>query len=345
MSADYEVLGPDILKDLHDPTRDFAYDVLVGLSERPKRLPSKYFYDDAGSRYFQAIMDSPEYYPTDCEAEILEAHADAIVAPLLGSPINLVDLGAGDGKKTMLLIDALRRAKADFTFVPIDISEGAMESLLEEVKERAPDVRVKGLVCDYTDGVHHLHRQSLAAGDGTRNLVLFLGSNIGNFDRVRARAFLRRLWSALSEGDHCLIGFDLKKDIEVLLAAYNDRAGVTSAFNLNLLLRMNRDLGANFNVENFRHFGTYNVFSGAMESYLVSLIPQVVEVKALAQSFAFDAWEPVHTEYSYKYLRSDIDGLADDTGFTVVERFEDKRGWFQDALLEVHHPETPEPRR
>ncbi len=342
-SAGYTVLGPDIVKDLHDPRRDFAYDVLVGLSEKPKRISSKYFYDDAGSRYFREIMALEEYYPTATEEAILRRSAKDIVAPMLGgAPLNLVDLGAGDGKKTMILLEALRAAKADFTFVPIDISEGAMKQLVGTVRERMPDVRVEGLVCEYTDGVHHLAR---TAGE-RRNLVLFLGSNIGNFGRVAANAFLRKLWSALRPGDRALIGFDLKKDIEVLLAAYNDRRGVTSAFNLNLLHRINRELGGDFDVAKFRHFGTYNVFSGAMESYLVSLEPQVVSIAALDLSFAFDAWEPVHTEYSYKYLRSDIARLAKGTGFAIEAEHEDERGWFVDSLWSVRATiEAPAPER
>ncbi len=341
-TSGYTVLGPEIIEDLHDPLRDFAYDVLVGLSEIPKRLSSRYFYDDTGSAHFRRIMELEEYYPTTVEEEILRASAQQILAPLVdGGPFNLVDLGAGDGKKTFILIDELRAMGADFTFVPIDISEGAMRQLVGSMRERAPDVRVEGLVCEYADGVHHLGR----APNGQRNLVLFLGSNIGNFNRVQSRAFLRRLWNSLGAGDYALIGFDLKKDIEVLLAAYNDREGATSDFNLNLLHRINRELGADFVVEQFRHFGTYNVFSGAMESYLVSLIPQVVRVGALDLSFSFDAWEPLHTEYSYKYLRSDIVRLAADTGFTVREQFEDQRGWFVDSLWRVERASaTPVPR-
>jgi len=332
MSAGYQVLGPQIVRELHDPVRDFAYDVLVGLSERPKRLPSKYFYDDAGSRYFQRIMALPEYYLTDCEAEILTKHASDLVAPLAArGPFNLVDLGAGDGKKTLIVLEHLRALGADFTFVPIDISEGAMRQLVRTIRQRMPDLRVEGLVSEYADGVHYLGREH---GD-RHNLVLFLGSNIGNFSMVQARAFLRRLWSVLRDGDYAMIGFDLKKDIEVLLAAYNDEDGVTAAFNLNLLRRMNRELGASFDLDAFRHYGTYNVFSGAMESYLVSLEPQVVRIEALEQSFAFDAWEPVHTEYSYKYLRTDVDTLARDTGFAIESRFEDERRFFVDALWRV----------
>lgn len=342
MPTGYTVLSPKILEDLHDPKRDFAYDVLVGLSEKPKHLSSKYFYDDVGSECFRRIMDLPEYYPTDVETEILTARAGEIVAPLVESgPFNLVDLGAGDGKKTMILIDELRRRGADFTYVPIDISEGAMKQLVETVKSTRPDVKIAGLVSEYTAGVHYLGLSDKAH----RNLVLFLGSNIGNFNFAQGRAFLRRLWSSLAERDYALVGFDLKKEIEVLLAAYNDSGGVTAAFNLNLLTRMNRELDANFDVQQFRHFGTYNVFSGAMESYLVSLVPQVVRVGALGQSFAFDAWEPVHTEYSYKYLRSDALSLAKDTGFESVASFEDDRGWFIDALWQVRRGhETPVPR-
>lgn len=342
MSAGYQVLEPPTLRDRDASIRDLAYDVLVGLSERPKRLPSKYFYDDEGSRCFQRIMALPEYYPTHCETEILSRHGGDLARLLAGpGPLNVIDLGAGDGTKTMILLEHLSRAGADFTYVPIDISEGAMRELVARTHERLPRVRVEGLVCEYTDGARYLGQEQ----ERKRSLVLFLGSNIGNFNALQARAFLRRLWSALHDGDHVLIGFDLKKDIEVLLAAYNDSKGVTAAFNLNLLKRINRELGANFDLASFRHFGTYNVFSGAMESYLVSLEPQIVRVGALERSFAFDAWEPVHTEYSYKYLRSDVEALARDTGFAGVARFEDSRGWFADALWRVvKAPPIPEPR-
>ncbi|MGF1467442.1 MAG: L-histidine N(alpha)-methyltransferase [Sandaracinaceae bacterium] len=324
-------------------TQAFAYDVLVGLSERPKRLPSKYFYDDQGSRYFQRIMGLDEYYPTRCEREILLRHAQDIVAPArAGGPFHLVDLGAGDGAKTMILLRALSEAKADFTYVPIDISEGAMRAVVAAVERELPELRIEGLVTDYLTGLHWLSQHE----PDKRSLVLFLGSNIGNFNRVQARAFLRRLWNAMNDGDYALVGFDLKKDIEALLAAYNDREGVTAAFNLNLLQRINRELDADFDVQAFRHYGTYDVFSGAMESYLVSLKPQIVKVGALEMSFPFDAWEPIHTEYSYKYLRSDVTSLAEDTGFECLDRFEDDRNWFLDALWKVRKVglRTPPPR-
>lgn len=309
---------------------EFALEVLTGLSERPKRLSSRWFYDDEGSRLFQAIMALDEYYPTDCEREIFETHGDAIAATFAGQTLDVVDLGAGDGSKTALLLDALVRAGASIRYVPVDISEGAMATLHDAFQDRMPDLPIAGVVGDYVSALRWLATQ-----DQRQRLVLFLGSNIGNFDKPRARAFLRRIWTGLRPGDHALIGFDLKKDIELLLAAYNDREGVTGAFNLNLLRRINRELGGDFDLEKWRHYGTYNVFTGAMESYIVSLEQQRVGIDALRHDFTFEAWEPIHTEYSYKYLPEDVGSLADFTGFEVVARYHDARAWFCDALWRV----------
>lgn len=327
----YTVLQDRELEAVRDPARDFALDVLVSLSERPKRLSSKYMYDDEGSDLFQRIMGVEEYYPTACEREILQEHGRSILATCGNEPLNLVDLGAGDGAKTMILLRALLESGIDFQFVPIDISEGAMQSLVTTVQAELPDVPIDGLVCEYADGLDWLATHQ----SGRRNLLLFLGSNIGNFDKPRARAFLRRLWTALKDDDYALVGFDLKKDIDVLLGAYNDREGVTAAFNLNLLERINRELGGSFDLERFRHYGTFDVFSGAMQSYLVSLVEQDVRIESLGRSFHFEAWEPIHTEYSYKYLDQDIEDLAVDCGFEVEAKYRDGRRYFVDALWRV----------
>jgi dimethylhistidine N-methyltransferase len=308
----------------------FALDVLTGLSERPKRLSSRWFYDDEGSQLFERIMALDEYYPTDLERSIFAEQGPRIASHFAGQELDVVDLGAGDGSKTFLLLEHLREAGATVRYVPVDISEGAMRSLHAKVEQQLPGQEVRGLVGDYVTALRHLHGQ-----DERQRLVLFLGSNIGNFDKPRARAFLRRIWTGLRPGDHTLIGFDLKKDIEVLLAAYNDREGVTSAFNLNLLARINRELGGHFDLERWRHYGTYNVFTGAMESYIVSLDKQEVAIDALRSSFTFQPWEPIHTEYSYKYLRSDVVGLARFTGFEIVDSYLDEREWFCDALWRV----------
>ncbi len=335
MSSDYQVLGAADVGELHDEGRDFAYDVLLGLSGVPKRLSSKYFYDEAGSALFREIMELPEYYLTRAEQSILERYAGEILRRVGEEPIDLVDLGAGDGAKTRILLDALGSHGVDATYVPIDISETAMAQLTTTLAAELPELSIEGLVSDYVDGVHWLGRHRAER----RRVVLFLGSNIGNFDHPHARAFLQRLWSALRPGDYALIGFDLKKDIDRLLAAYCDSRGVTARFNLNLLHRINDRLGGDFELEAFRHYGTYNVFSGAMESYLVSQKRQSVWIEALHQRFEFDPWEPVHTEFSYKYLRTDIERLARETGFHIEAEYLDEEGYFVDSLWRVEKSE------
>jgi L-histidine N-alpha-methyltransferase len=325
----YKHLTSDMLGEA-DAAAAFAEAVLVGLSEHPKHLPSHLFYDDAGSDYFQQITELEDYYPTRVERQILESNAPQIVESFTGQPVNVIDLGAGDGHKTAAVLEALLARGEDVCYVPIDISEGAMKSVVSNLGQRFPKLRIEGLVSEYLTGLRWIAQQ-----DHRRNLVLFLGSNIGNFDKPRARAFLRRLWNALNAGDAALIGFDLKKDIEVLLRAYNDSEGVTAAFNLNLLDRINRELGGNLDPATFRHFGTYNVFTGAMESYLVSHERQTVHLEALQRDFHFDAWEPIHTEYSYKYLERDIDALSGSAQFATVAKFYDPERWFCDALFRV----------
>lgn len=329
-TGSYRILGPDeVTASLS--SRQFGLDVLTGLSEKPKHLPSRYFYDDEGSRLFSAICDSPDYYPTRCETEILETYGHQILERVgTKRPINIVDLGAGDGRKTMLLLDQCASLGIDAHFVPIDISEGAMSELVDAVAEARPTLRVEGLVADYFDGLHWLSQSN-----DRRNVVLFLGSNIGNFNKYQSRVFLRQLWEALNPHDLLLTGFDLKKDIDVLLRAYNDPAGVTARFNLNLLTRINRELGANFDTDRFRHYGTYDVTSGAMESYLVSLARQSVYIESLHQTFEFEPWEAVHTEYSYKYLETDIEGLAVATDFRPIGHWYDSRHWFTNHLWRV----------
>lgn len=333
MSNDgYRVLTPQDLSAAHG-LRAFALDVLNGLSESPKRLNSRWIYDDDGSRLFSRICELDEYYATRCEAEILRSHTEDILKRSGTSELDIVDLGAGDGRKTNIVLEAALTQVDDVRYVPIDISEAAMDGLVKTTREKFPKLKLGGIVGEYFDGLHWLGNQ-----DSRRNLVLFLGSNIGNFNKVQARVFLRQLWEALNDGDQVLIGFDLKKDIELLLAAYNDREGVTAAFNKNLLKRINRELGADFDLSAYRHFATYDVFSGAMESYIVSLKHQTVTIKELRSTFEFDEWEPIHTEYSYKYLQKDIEDLAGSTGFRIVEQYYDNNGWFTDSLWQVEKP-------
>jgi len=309
----------------------FARDILISLSEWPKRIPSRYFYDAEGSGLFQQIMELPEYYLTGCEFEIFRSSKEEIADFLsVQGRCNLIELGPGDGRKTRILIQHFLEAGLDFEYVPIDISESAMEELIPDLRSSFSGLQLRPIVSEYFNALHWLKNLN-----SRRNFVLFLGSNIGNFNAQASRVFLRSLWNALNVDDYVLIGFDLKKDIDLLLRAYNDSQGVTTRFNLNLLTRINRELGGNFDIRRFRHFGTYNVFSGAMESYLVSLERQSVFIQEIGQSFSFEPWEPIHTEYSYKYLESDILKLADETGFVPVRQFYDSRGFFTDCIWRV----------
>ncbi len=309
---------------------EFALDILVGLSDTNKKIPSKYLYDDEGSRLFSEIMNLDEYYPSECERESLELNKDTIGKIFGREPFNLVEFGSGDGRKTRVLLDHFLKNNIDFHYVPIDISQSAMIDLMERIENHFPSLQIDAIVAEYFDGIKWLNNRS-----DRRNVVMFLGSNIGNFSHAEARVFLRNVWSCLNAGDYLLTGFDLKKDIDMLLCAYNDSKGVTAKFNLNILERINRELGGEFDISMFRHFGTYDVFSGAMESYLVSLVDQEVFIEEIGRSFHFSEWEPIHTEYSYKYLISDIDQLASETGFEVIEHLYDSRKYFVDSIWKV----------
>lgn len=310
--------------------REFANDVLLGLFGRPRRLPSRYFYDEEGNRLFQRIMELPEYYLTDCELSIFRRHKDRIAGHLAGGRFNLVELGAGDGAKTKILLEHFLQQGLDFRYVPIDICQEAVAELVRHCGSVLPEMPTEGLVSEYFDGLHWI-----SGLDEGKNVVLFLGSNVGNFTASEARVFLHSLWNALNDGDFLLIGFDLRKDIDTLVKAYSDSRGVTAEFNLNLLRRINRELGGDFRPERFAHYASYNFVSGAMESFLVSREAQTVTVEALRQRFAFEPWEPIHTEVSRKFLLSDITALAGETGFETVDEVSDSRGWFVDSLWRV----------
>ena len=337
MSSSYKLLTPNELKSLDTSKEVFSTDVLVGLSKQPKRLSSKYFYDDRGSLLFRKIMDLPEYYLTSCELDILKTRKEEIGRMMGGLPFNLVELGPGDGRKTSVLLEHFIARGLEFTYIPIDISEAAMQKLVRSLNDRFPEMNTLGLVAEYFDGL-----KWMKGIDSQKNLILFLGSNIGNFDRIYARAFLHDLWNSLNSADTVIIGFDLKKDIDLMLGAYNDSQGITSQFNFNLLERINRELGGKFDISKFRFFASYDVFTGAMESYLVSLEKQEVFIEDIGQTFEFDAWEPIHTEYSYKYLETDIHELAAATGFVIEKQLYDDKKYFVDSVWNVQKIDSRE---
>lgn len=285
-------------------------------------------YDKAGSELYERIMDLDEYYLVASEFSSLENSKKQISEMLKSLPFNLIELGAGNGAKTKVLLKQLMEDKRKFTYIPVDISEDAMQGLVDALNLEIPGLDTKGLVADYFDALDKIKQQK----NGKHNLVLFLGSNIGNFNFQDAVNFIFSLWSSLNYGDFVLIGFDLRKDIDQMVAAYNDSHGVTAKFNLNLLERINRDLGGNFDVTKFKHYEPYNIKTGAMESYLISLEDQDVYIENLEKTFHFERWEPIFVEHSFKYTLADVEKLANITGFRIENHFYDDKNWFLDSL-------------
>lgn len=310
--------------------QEFAIDVLIGLSHSPKWLPCKYIYDKRGSLLFKQIMALPEYYLTNCETEILATHKETIIDKIGKQKINLVELGAGNGEKTKILLQEMITKDIDFTLIPIDISPDAVMDFTKSLKKQMPGIKIKGLVSEYFKGIRWLSNLNHCT-----NVILFLGSNIGNFEPSEADVFLSSLWNACNDGDYLFIGFDLKKDIQLLLNAYNDSKGVTAEFNLNLLRRINKELGGNFNLEEFKYYSTFDVLSGAIKSYLLSQKKQFVVIEELNRMFSFKSWESIHTESSYKFLVDDIIKLAKKNGFIIIENFFDSKSYFVDSLWQV----------
>ena len=315
---------------VNDESYQFGINVLTGLLEPKKNIASKYFYDETSCALYNKITRLPEYYLTNCENEILKTHKNDIITLYGNQPFNLIELGPGEGNKTEIIIEALLDNKTTFNYIPIDISKNYIHYLSEKFKQKYPGLSISGIISDYFLGLRWLHTESTLP-----NVVLFLGSSIGNFTFAKARVFFHSLWNALKPNDIVLIGFDLRKDIEVLKKAYDDSQGITRQFNLNLLKRINRELGGNFDINKYRHFASYNVFSGAMESYLVSQEKQTVYINNIRHTFHFEPWEPIHVEYSYKYLLSDIQQLAEDTGFQILENFTDQKHYFIDSIWQV----------
>jgi L-histidine N-alpha-methyltransferase len=308
----------------------FAENVLNGLSAKPKHLSSRYFYDDEGSRLFMEIMKLPEYYLTRAETAIFNSRSREICNAFLESSqgaIDVVELGAGDGAKTAILIDCLIRMNADFSYLPIDISQEANDALAARFSRRFPTLRISPLTGDYLEILDSLKTQPQR-----RKIILFLGSNIGNFTAERADEFFRSLRQVMNPDDRLFIGFDLQKDPRTILAAYDDSKGVTAAFNLNLLSRINRELGADFDPAAFSHFAIYNPADGAARSFLISRKPQSVKVSALGKTFDFDIWEPIFMEISQKFTFSMIAEQARRTGFTIKKDFIEPEYFYLDSL-------------
>lgn len=307
----------------------FAEDVVRGLSSTPKQLSSKYFYDDEGSRLFQEIMKLPEYYLTRAEYKVFTEQTNAIYNAFVenANAVDLIELGAGDGTKTAILIEHFLKTDVDFTYSPIDISQEANDALLRKFTRKFPELRIKPHTGDYFKVLN-----SIRNGSSRRKILMFLGSNIGNFQRTEAVDFFRQLRGVMNENDRLFIGFDMQKDPRVIVQAYDDPRGVTAAFNLNLLRRINRELGADFDLDKFSHYAQYRPVECAARSFLISREQQTVHIAALDRSFSFDQWEPIFMEISQKYTRAMIEDLATESGFVIETDFFDEENFYTDSL-------------
>jgi dimethylhistidine N-methyltransferase len=308
----------------------FAEDVKAGLSAENKYIPAVYHYDAEGSRLFDRITELPEYYLTRCEIDALKSNKDDIAGSMDDCPTNVIEFGPGDGSKTRYLVDYLFKCNLDFRYTAIDISAAALKQLADDYRNGFPDLDIDCLAADYFAGMKWLNGRYKH-----RNLVLFLGSSIGNFSPKEARSFLIQLRKNLNTGDLVLIGFDLVKDPGLIQDAYNDSSEVTAAFNLNVLNHVNRELDGHFDLENFRYEGIYEEDKLVVQSFLISQQDQKVPIGVLERAFHFSSGESIHTEDSHKFRELDIEKLAEQTGFAVKGHLYDSKGYFVDSLWEA----------
>lgn len=304
---------------------DFAASVRAGLTAKRKMLEPRFFYDSLGSALFDAICELPEYYVTRSETEILTRHG-AEIAAAFGSPVRLVELGSGSARKTRLLFDALLANQRTLDYAPVDVDAGMLEKSGRALLIEYPGLRVSALRGDFREPARAL---AALPPSHERTVVLFLGSSIGNLDPSEAIAMLRNLRTAMRDGDALFLGVDLRKSKSVLEPAYDDALGVTAAFNLNLLARINRELGGDFDLSRFAHRAVYDEQLGRIEMHLASRGAQTVHIAGY--EVHFEDGETIHTENSWKYDDASLATLAAEAGFTVEQRWSDGR--FADVLM------------
>jgi L-histidine N-alpha-methyltransferase len=299
-------------------------EVQTGLLSRPRSLKPWMFYDELGSQLFEQITALPEYYPTRTERSLLESHADTIVASACtdSRPLRLLELGAGTAAKTCLLLAAAARQKVDVLYTPLDVSADALNIACREIENEFPRVLIEPVVVNYVNCPPKLEEF-----DGS-TLALYLGSSIGNFTPEESRTILRNVGSQLQSGDALVLGTDLLKDESMLVAAYDDQDGVTAAFNLNVLHRLNRELGANFDSTGFRHCVRWNRTESRIEMHIESLCDQNVRIPMAQLDLHFGDGETIHTENSYKFTDSSLGALLSDSGFETECAWKDERHWY-----------------
>jgi L-histidine N-alpha-methyltransferase len=312
---------------------DFARDVRAGLTASRKTLPPRWFYDALGSSLFDAICFLPEYYVMRAEAEVLTTHRNDI-ADAFGRNVRLVELGSGAARKTRILLDELTERQSTIEYIPIDVDASMLERSGRELLNDYPNLRVLAVSADFTRPSVPLEAARRRPGSlHARTVVLFLGSTIGNLDPEDAISMLRDLRQELAPNDALLLGADLRKSRDILEPAYDDPLGVTAAFNLNLLGRINRELGGHFALDAFRHRAFYDEERGRIEMHLVSTHAQRIRIDALEVEIEFREGETIHTESSYKHNTATLAALAAASGFTIERQWTDSRNWFADVLM------------
>lgn len=308
----------------------FLKDIEAGLSQNPKYISSHYFYDKAGDELFQQIMEMPEYYLTNSELEIFSQQSEAIIESFQINPneeFELIELGAGDGKKTQHLLKTLLEKNYRFKFIPVDISHNSLSVITERMEDLFPDLEIDPQQGDYFQVLDELFTSDKP------KVILFIGSNLGNMQDEVARSFLHKIADHLKPNEKLLLGVDQIKSKDIVLPAYNDAAGITRDFNLNLLKRINRELGADFDLENFEHAPEYTEEEGIAKSFLKSTKKQSVYFKELGKSFEFDEGELIHTEISRKYNDTILQDLIHDSMLEITHKFLDSKNYFADYIL------------
>ncbi len=316
----------EIVKKLNTP---FKKEVYEGLTSDLKYLSSKYIYDKKGDKLFQDIMAMPSYYLTDCEFEILSLHTEEIAALFEEKEgFDLIELGAGDGKKTKVLLKHLVAKNADFVYKPIDISQNAIDDLTKTLAQEIPNLAVDAEKGEYFEVLDRLKQFN-----ARKKVIVVLGSNMGNLLHPRAIEFLTQLKDTMNKGDLLFMGLDQKKNPQTIIDAYNDPEGITAAFNKNLLHRINSELGGNFNPENFKHWEVYDPETGTAKSFLVATEAQEVTIEAIDLTINFRQWETIHTEISQKYDDEIVHWLASASGLKIATDFTDSKAYYKNYVF------------
>jgi len=313
---------------------EFAKNVENGLADIPKHISPKFFYDKIGSKLFEEICDQPEYYLNRIEAQILKKSASQIIDILDEKAISVIELGNGNSQKTRILLRPFLANWKNVSYFPIDVSLKMLKKSIRDLSREYSNLRIFGVCSDYVKGLIKINEfMKFKKNIPDKRLIIFLGSSIGNFDPKEANAFLHSLSKYIRNDDALLIGFDLEKDKSILEKAYNDKKGITSQFNLNVLSRINKELDGSFELSSFEHKSFYNLHEHRIEMHLESKLDQKVSIGAIGKEFHFKEGETIHTENSYKYSKNRLYGLVKNAGLQVIANFTDPKNQYSLILL------------